>query len=108
VLGGGAIGLELSQVMARFGVQVTVIEGSDRLLAMEEPESSDAAAEALARDGVKARTGVRAKQVSTATASSPSSCPTARSSQPRSSWSPPAAPPARASFSSARRSARSA
>ena len=40
MLGGGAIGLELSQVMARFGVQVTVIEGSDRLLAMEEPESS--------------------------------------------------------------------
>jgi pyruvate/2-oxoglutarate dehydrogenase complex dihydrolipoamide dehydrogenase (E3) component len=46
VLGGGAIGLELSQVMARFGVQVTVIEGSDRLLAMEEPESSGTAAAA--------------------------------------------------------------
>jgi pyruvate/2-oxoglutarate dehydrogenase complex dihydrolipoamide dehydrogenase (E3) component len=63
VLGGGAIGLELSQVMARFGVQVTVIEGSDRLLAMEEPESSRIAAEALARDGVKALTGVRAQRV---------------------------------------------
>ena len=63
VLGGGAIGLELSQVMARFGVQVTVVEGSDRLLAMEEPESSEIAAEALARSGVTARTGVRAKQV---------------------------------------------
>jgi pyruvate/2-oxoglutarate dehydrogenase complex dihydrolipoamide dehydrogenase (E3) component len=63
VLGGGAIGLELSQVMARFGVGVTVIEGSDRLLAMEEPESSELATEALARDGVKALTGVRAKQV---------------------------------------------
>jgi len=64
VLGGGAIGLELSQVMARFGVQVTVIEGSDRLLAMEEPESSETAAAALARDGVKALTGVRAQHVS--------------------------------------------
>jgi pyruvate/2-oxoglutarate dehydrogenase complex dihydrolipoamide dehydrogenase (E3) component len=63
VLGGGAIGLELSQVMARFGVEVTVIEGSDRLLAMEEPESSAVAAEALAREGVKALTGVRAKRV---------------------------------------------
>jgi len=63
VLGGGAIGLELSQVMARFGVQVTVIEGSDRLLAMEEPESSETAAAALARDGVKALTGVRAQHV---------------------------------------------
>jgi pyruvate/2-oxoglutarate dehydrogenase complex dihydrolipoamide dehydrogenase (E3) component len=64
VLGGGAIGLELSQVMARFGVQVTVIEGSDRLLAMEEPESSEVAAAALASDGVKALTGVRAQHVS--------------------------------------------
>jgi pyruvate/2-oxoglutarate dehydrogenase complex dihydrolipoamide dehydrogenase (E3) component len=63
VLGGGAIGLELSQVMARFGVDVTIIEGSDRLLAMEEPESSAVAAEVLARDGVKALTGVRAKHV---------------------------------------------
>jgi pyruvate/2-oxoglutarate dehydrogenase complex dihydrolipoamide dehydrogenase (E3) component len=63
VLGGGAIGLELSQVMARFGASVTVIEGSDRLLAMEEPESSEQAAAALERDGVKAFTGVRAQQV---------------------------------------------
>ena len=63
VLGGGAIGLELSQVMARFGVQVTVIEGSDRLLAMEEPESSETAAAALASDGVKTLTGVRAEHV---------------------------------------------
>jgi pyruvate/2-oxoglutarate dehydrogenase complex dihydrolipoamide dehydrogenase (E3) component len=63
VLGGGAIGLELSQVMARFGVQVTVIEGSDRLLAMEEPESSATAAAALAADGVKTLTGVRAQHV---------------------------------------------
>ena len=63
VLGGGAIGLELSQVMARFGVQVTVVEGSARLLAMEEPESSTIAAEAVARDGVKTLTGVRAEHV---------------------------------------------
>src|SRR3954452_6823814 len=63
VLGGGAIGLELSQVMARFGVEATIIEGSDRLLAMEEPESSELAAEVLARDGIKALTGVRAQQV---------------------------------------------
>src|SRR3954447_14561115 len=63
VLGGGAIGLELSQVMARFGVEATIIEGSDRLLAMEEPESSELAAEVLARDGIRALTGVRAQRV---------------------------------------------
>jgi pyruvate/2-oxoglutarate dehydrogenase complex dihydrolipoamide dehydrogenase (E3) component len=64
VLGGGAIGVEFAQVLARFGVQVTVIEGSDRLLAMEEPETSDTVTAALARDGVKMLTGVRASKVS--------------------------------------------
>jgi pyruvate/2-oxoglutarate dehydrogenase complex dihydrolipoamide dehydrogenase (E3) component len=63
VLGGGAIGLELTQVFARFGVQVTVVEGSDRVLAMEEPESSDLAKFALERDGVTFRTGIHAKAV---------------------------------------------
>jgi pyruvate/2-oxoglutarate dehydrogenase complex dihydrolipoamide dehydrogenase (E3) component len=69
VLGGGAIGCEIAQVVARFGVQVTVIEGSDRLLAMEEPESSQHAADALARDGVRVATGVRAQRVSYTTGS---------------------------------------
>ena len=63
VLGGGAIGVELSQVMARFGVQVTVVEGSDRILSMEEPESSETATAALTRDKIKIRSGVRAQHV---------------------------------------------
>ncbi|MFI1992617.1 dihydrolipoyl dehydrogenase family protein [Actinoplanes sp. NPDC020271] len=63
VLGGGAIGCELAQAYARFGVQVTVIEGSPRLLAMEEPESSQVAEAALAADGVRVLTGVRAQKV---------------------------------------------
>ncbi|GAB1643692.1 dihydrolipoyl dehydrogenase family protein [Krasilnikovia sp. MM14-A1259] len=63
VLGGGAIGLELAQVMARFGVAVTIIEGSERVLAMEEPESSALVAEVLAREGVSIRAGVRAGHV---------------------------------------------
>ncbi|XVU25639.1 dihydrolipoyl dehydrogenase family protein [Actinoplanes sp. CA-054009] len=64
VLGGGAIGVELAQVLARFGVQVTIIEGSGRLLAMEEPESSEVAATALTADGVTIRAGVHATKVS--------------------------------------------
>ena len=63
VLGGGAIGVELAQVYARFGVRVTVVEGGERLLAMEEPESSALVAKALAADGVTIRTGVRARRV---------------------------------------------
>ena len=44
VLGGGAIGCELSQVMARFGVDVTIVEAADRILALEEPEASASSA----------------------------------------------------------------
>ncbi|OLB74949.1 MAG: pyridine nucleotide-disulfide oxidoreductase, partial [Actinobacteria bacterium 13_2_20CM_2_71_6] len=63
VLGGGAIGLELAQVFARFGVAVTVVEALDRLLAMEEPESSTLAAKALAGDEIAVRTGAKAAHV---------------------------------------------
>ncbi|WP_433536490.1 dihydrolipoyl dehydrogenase family protein [Micromonospora sp. CA-249363] len=63
VLGGGAIGLELAQVFARFGVRVTVVEALDRVLAVEEPEASDVAAAALRADGVEIHTGVRAERV---------------------------------------------
>jgi pyruvate/2-oxoglutarate dehydrogenase complex dihydrolipoamide dehydrogenase (E3) component len=59
VIGGGAIGAELTQVFARFGVEVTVLEVADRLLAPEEPEASAIVEQALAADGVKVRTGVR-------------------------------------------------
>jgi pyruvate/2-oxoglutarate dehydrogenase complex dihydrolipoamide dehydrogenase (E3) component len=63
VLGGGAIGLELAQMFARFGTTVTVIEALDRLLALEEPESSALAAEALSADGVKSVVGQGAQRV---------------------------------------------
>ena len=63
VLGGGAIGLELAQVFARFGVRVSVVESLDRLLAVEEPESSALAETALRADGIQVRTGARASRV---------------------------------------------
>jgi len=52
VLGGGAIGLELAQVFARFGAAVTVVEGADRLLPAEEPEAGELLADVLAREGI--------------------------------------------------------
>ncbi|WP_446217791.1 dihydrolipoyl dehydrogenase family protein [Micromonospora sp. IBHARD004] len=64
ILGGGAIGLELAQVFARFGVRVTVVEAADRVLAVEEPEASEVAAAALQADGVIIATGVKAERVS--------------------------------------------
>jgi len=63
VLGGGAIGLELAQVFARFGVSVSVVEALDRLVAMEEPEASELAAKALAGDEIAIRTGAKAARV---------------------------------------------
>jgi pyruvate/2-oxoglutarate dehydrogenase complex dihydrolipoamide dehydrogenase (E3) component len=64
VLGGGAIGVELAQVFARFKCAVTVIEGQDRLLSQEEPEAGELAAQVLRADGVTVLTGARARQVS--------------------------------------------
>ena len=63
VLGGGSVGCELGQVMARFGSDVTIVEGADRLLPTEEPEVSDVLREALAADHVTVRTGARATRV---------------------------------------------
>jgi pyruvate/2-oxoglutarate dehydrogenase complex dihydrolipoamide dehydrogenase (E3) component len=58
VLGGGAIGCEFAQVFARYGVQVTVVEMADRLLANEEPEASEMLARAFESEGITVRTGV--------------------------------------------------
>jgi pyruvate/2-oxoglutarate dehydrogenase complex dihydrolipoamide dehydrogenase (E3) component len=63
VLGGGAIGVELAQVYARFGVEVTVVEALDRLLAPEEPESSALVEKVLTAEGITVLTGVEASQV---------------------------------------------
>jgi pyruvate/2-oxoglutarate dehydrogenase complex dihydrolipoamide dehydrogenase (E3) component len=64
ILGGGSVGLELAQVFARFGAQVTVVEALDRLLAIEEPEASALAAEAMGRDGITVHLGASARNVS--------------------------------------------
>ncbi len=63
VLGGGAVGVELGQVFARFGARVSIIEDGDRLLAVEEPESSRLVAEVLERDGVGVHTSARVTAV---------------------------------------------
>jgi len=63
ILGGGAIGVELSQVFARFGVKVSIIEGMSRVLAVEEPEASAVLAEVLQRDGIELYLDSRAQSV---------------------------------------------
>jgi pyruvate/2-oxoglutarate dehydrogenase complex dihydrolipoamide dehydrogenase (E3) component len=63
ILGGGAIGVELSQVFARFGVKVSIIEGMSRVLAIEEPEASAVLDEVLRRDGIDLYLSARAQSV---------------------------------------------
>jgi dihydrolipoamide dehydrogenase len=52
------VGCELAQVYARFGVDVTLIDAADRLIAAEEPSISKVLAEVLRSDGVDVRVGV--------------------------------------------------
>lgn len=63
VLGGGAVGVELSQAYARFGASVALIEGADRILPGEDPRLSAAITAALEIDGVEIHTGVTAQKV---------------------------------------------
>ena len=63
VLGGGPIGCELAQAMARFGASVTIVEMSDRILIREDPDAAAAVAFALAADGVTLLTAHKAIRV---------------------------------------------
>jgi pyruvate/2-oxoglutarate dehydrogenase complex dihydrolipoamide dehydrogenase (E3) component len=63
VLGAGAVGLELTQVFRRFGVEMTLVEAEDHLLPLEEPENGDAMAEVLQAEGVTVHTGVTCMSV---------------------------------------------
>jgi pyruvate/2-oxoglutarate dehydrogenase complex dihydrolipoamide dehydrogenase (E3) component len=63
VLGGGAVGLELAQVYARFGVAVTVVEALERLVPVEEPEVSALIREVLEAEGTTVYTGTAARRV---------------------------------------------
>ena len=60
VLGGGPIGCELSQALARLGAGVTLVEQAPRLLLKEDADVSEQARAALARDGVQVLTDHRA------------------------------------------------
>jgi pyruvate/2-oxoglutarate dehydrogenase complex dihydrolipoamide dehydrogenase (E3) component len=63
VVGGGAVGIELAQFLARFGSSVTIVEGAERLAAREDPHIGAALLEILEDDGIDVRLGVRAQAV---------------------------------------------
>ncbi len=53
VMGGGAVGCELSQVYARFGVEVTMVESAPRVASSEEPAVGEHLGAALEASGVR-------------------------------------------------------
>jgi pyruvate/2-oxoglutarate dehydrogenase complex dihydrolipoamide dehydrogenase (E3) component len=63
IMGGGVVGVEMSQAFQTLGSQVTLIEGERRLLPREEEYACAQVTEALAEYGVDIRTGQRASKV---------------------------------------------
>ncbi len=60
VLGGGAAGLELAQVVRRLGGEAVIVEGAERVLPREPAPLGEALGEALRRDGIELRLGMHA------------------------------------------------
>jgi dihydrolipoamide dehydrogenase len=64
VLGGGAVGAEMAQAFRRLGSdEVTVVEGSDRLLAREEPFAGEEVQKAFEAEGMEVRTRTTVAEV---------------------------------------------
>ncbi|NEE02615.1 dihydrolipoyl dehydrogenase family protein [Phytoactinopolyspora halotolerans] len=57
VLGGSAVGVELAQMLARFGSHVTLVELADQLVPGEEPKVGELSAAFLQDDGIDIRVG---------------------------------------------------
>ncbi|MBU3144235.1 NAD(P)/FAD-dependent oxidoreductase [Clostridium sp. CF012] len=64
VLGGGAIGVELSQAMNRLGVKVSLVEMMDTILSREEPKLVSILERKLRSEGVKIYTSCTAEKAS--------------------------------------------
>lgn len=63
VLGGGPVGVELAQFMRRFGAEVSVVQGSPRLVEREDERVSQLLLESLEGDGITVRTGTHGQSV---------------------------------------------
>jgi len=64
VLGGGYVGIELSQAMRRFGSNVSVLDTNDRLLPREDDDVCDGLRTLLQDEGIDVVLNVRLKRIS--------------------------------------------
>jgi pyruvate/2-oxoglutarate dehydrogenase complex dihydrolipoamide dehydrogenase (E3) component len=60
VLGGGSAGVELAQVVRRFGGEVVIVEGAHRVLPREPAPLGEGLSEALRQDGIELMLGMHA------------------------------------------------
>ena len=63
VLGGGAVGCELAQAYASFGVRVTLAEAAPQLAGGEDARVAAELADVLREDGIDVRLGVQVKRI---------------------------------------------
>jgi len=61
--GSGPIGIEFAQIYSRFGAKVTVVEIFDRILFVEDPDSSAAMVPVLEGEGMTLMTGVKTTKI---------------------------------------------
>ena len=64
VMGGGYVGIELSQAMRRFGSKVTVIDRNERLMSREDKDICEALGNLLADESIEIVLNARIKRVS--------------------------------------------
>lgn len=64
ILGGGPVGVELGQFLARFGTRVTIVQGADRLLPREDPAVGALILDTLRENGIDVRLDAHAVRVS--------------------------------------------
>ncbi len=64
VVGGGYVGVELSQAMRRFGSKVTMVDRNARLMSKEDPDVCDALRSLLTDEGIDTLLNARIKRVS--------------------------------------------
>ena len=59
IVGGGPVGVELSQAFERLGAKVTIIQEQERILPREDPEVSESVARVLISEGIDIVTNAR-------------------------------------------------
>jgi mercuric reductase len=64
IIGGSSVGLELAQMFARLGVEVTVLEALSRVVPAEDSAVGDALGDYLRAEGLRVYTGVQIEYVS--------------------------------------------